>query len=217
MCHWMWTVCQQALFWKWSNWPSCHIWWIGHKNMLNHVVCVLHTLDCSLWSLTVWYEDTSHQHFNPSGSILFQLRDISGLTFAELRAQMRFLHCHHLESNIKSERLFRRRWLSLWTSAWSLLITRPKCCMTRSAIRNLPRICHRAWKHLTPPLLLSSQHRFKHFITDELRGNGFSNISLTPSLGKALLSGPSSRLEADGRSDGGKCLSISKLSQTLAS
>lgn len=44
-------------------------------------------------------------------------------------------------------------------------------------------------------------HPFKHFITDELRGNGFSNTSLTPSLGRVALSGPTSRLEADGRSD----------------
>ena len=58
---------------------------------------------------------------------------------------MWFLHRHHLEWSIKSECLFRRRWLSLRASDWSLFITRPKCCMTRSAIRNLPRIFHRAW------------------------------------------------------------------------
>lgn len=35
--------------------------------------------------------------------------------------------------------------------------------------------------HPTPSPL--HPRSFKHFITDELRGNGFSNISLTPSLG----------------------------------
>lgn len=42
-------------------------------------------------------------------------------------------------------------WLWKVSLSLSLLMVRPKCCLTLPAIRNLQRICHWAWNRLIPP------------------------------------------------------------------
>lgn len=100
---------------------------------------------------------------------------------------------------VKSERHIRRCWLRK-ASNLSLLMIRPKCCMTLSAIRNLQRICHRALKHLIPPLLplqltllqtlhywwVARQWTFKHF-TDSNSWQG--RFCLVPPAGWKQMGG----------------------------